>query len=141
MRAHIAEIVRRRVRHDARDRCGYCLSHQRNLLGPLEIEHIVPLARGGASDEDNLWLACARCNRYKGAQTEALDPVSGEVRPLYNPRAQRWGDHFQWDAGGAVIRGITEVGRATVAALRLNHEHAVAVRRNWIGAGWHPPED
>ena len=99
------------------------------------------MCRGGSSDEDNLWLACARCNRYKGGQLEALDPASGEVHPLYNPRSQRWRDHFQWDAGGAVVRGLTPVGRCTVVALQLNHEHTVAVRRNWIGAGWHPPEE
>lgn len=141
MGGYVPEAVRRRVRGDAKDRCGYCLSHQRYLLGPLEIEHLVPLVCGGSSDEDNLWLACARCNRYKSGQIKALDPVIGEVHPLYNPRSQRWRDHFEWDAGGALIRGITPVGRATVAALRLNHEHAVAVRRNWIGAGWHPPEE
>jgi hypothetical protein len=141
MRGYVPEAVRQRVRDDARARCGYCSSHQRHLLGPLEVDHIVPLCRGGSGDEDNLWLACARCNRYKGAQTEALDPVSGEVHPLYNPRTQRWRDHFQWTAGGALVRGLTKVGRATVVALRLNHDHAVAVRRNWMSAGWHPPED
>jgi hypothetical protein len=141
MRGYVPEVVRRRVRDDAGDRCGYCLSHQRYVLGPLEIEHLVPLVRGGSSDEDNLWLACARCNRFKGGQTEAPDPVTGQVHPLYNPRTQRWGEHFAWEAGGALIRGLTPTGRATVPALRLNHEHAVAVRRNWIGAGWHPPED
>jgi hypothetical protein len=139
MSGYVPEATRRRARKAAEDRCGYCLSHQRYLLGPLEIEHLVPLLRGGTDDEDNLWLACARCNRFKGAQVEARDPLTGEVGPLYNPRTQRWIDHFQWDAGGAMVRGLTPVGRATVEALRLNHEHAVAVRRNWIMAGWHPP--
>jgi hypothetical protein len=141
MGGYVSEAVRQRVRGAAKDRCGYCRSHQRYLLGPLEVEHLVPLVRGGSDDEENLWLACAPCNRFKGGQTEAPDPLGGQIHALYNPRTQRWREHFQWDMGGAIIRGVTPVGRATVVALRLNHENAVAVRRNWIAAGWHPPEE
>jgi hypothetical protein len=41
--------------------------------------------------------------------------------------------------GGALIEGITEVGRATVAALNMNHPDIVATRRLWLDVGWHPP--
>jgi hypothetical protein len=30
---------------------------------------------------------------------------------------------------------------ATVEALHLNNDLAVEVRRNWVLAGWHPPEE
>jgi hypothetical protein len=130
--------VRRRIRRDAGDRCGYCLCHQRYLFDLLELEHLTPLCHGGSNDEDNLWLACGRCNRGKGVQTAGLDPVTRESHPLYNPRRQRWQEHFQWD--GALIRGLTPVGRATVAALDLNDLHVVAVRRCWAEVGWHPPD-
>lgn len=111
------------------------------MLGPLEIEHLTPLACGGEDDENNLWLACARCNRFKAAQVAARDPHTGEVHTLFNPREQYWSQHFEWAEGGMIIQGTTPVGRATVEALRLNHEQSVAVRRNWIAAGWHPPSD
>ncbi len=139
MRGYISDAVRLRVREAAGDRCGYCLSHQRYVLGPHEVEHLVPLAAGGTDDEDNLWLACARCNRFKGAQTEANDPLTGEVHPLFNPRRQRWDAHFRWVLGGERVEGVTPLGRATIEALRMNHPHTVAIRRNWILAGWHPP--
>ena len=42
----ITVAVRRRVRKAARDRCGYCLSSQQYVMGTLEIEHIIPRARG-----------------------------------------------------------------------------------------------
>lgn len=103
------------------------------------MEHLIPLAAGGTDDEDNLWLACARCNRFKGAQVEARDAVTGEVHPLFDPRRQRWDEHFRWAFNGERVEGITPLGRATVEALRMNHEHTVAIRRNWILAGWHPP--
>jgi hypothetical protein len=107
----------------------------------MHIEHIVPLSHGGTSDETNLWLACAWCNSYKGDRTHALDPITGEEVPLFNPRAQRWLDHFQWSEDGTQIAGLTPTGRATVLALRLNNEFILAARRHWVLAGWHPPQE
>ena len=54
----ISEDIRARVRAAAGERCGYCLTRQRYAMQVLEIEHIVPKAKGGTDDEDNLWLAC-----------------------------------------------------------------------------------
>ena len=34
-------------------------------MAHLEIEHIIPLAKGGTDDESNLWLACPICNGHK----------------------------------------------------------------------------
>jgi len=109
-------------------------------MARLEIEHIVPLAKGGSDDEGNLWLACPLCNGHKSDRTAGRDPVSGAAVPLYNPRTQSWGEHFQWADGGLRVVGTTAVGRATVHALRLDDDpDAVEVRRHWIAAGWHPP--
>lgn len=105
----------------------------------MHIEHIIPLARGGASDEANLWLACAWCNSYKGDKTHAVDSETGELAPLFNPRTQRWPEHFSWSENGLHIVGLTPTGRATVQALRLNNEFIVAARRYWLQAGWQPP--
>lgn len=133
-----SEKIRGRVRTEAGDRCGYCLSRQELVFAPLEIEHIVPASRGGSDDEDNLWLACRMCNGYKGAQVEAYDPVTGSRQPLFNPRNQTWADHFRWSGDGTIIEGLTPCGRATALALRLNNILAVTVRRSWVQAGWHP---
>lgn len=119
----------------AGDRCGYCRSPQHLVLGPLEIEHLIPTARGGTDVESNLWLACRMCNNYKGTQIEALDPVTGQPSALYNPRTQQWNDHFIWSADGTVILGRTACGRATVIALQINNIIAVTVRRAWASAG------
>jgi hypothetical protein len=137
----ISETLRRRVREAARDRCGYCLSPQRFIMGTLEVEHLVPRAKGGSSKEDNLWLSCSLCNRYKGAQLSAIDPLTGNAAQLFNPRHDSWSDHFRWSTDGIRIEGLTPVGRATVEGLRLNNELSVEVRRNWVRAGWHPPKE
>jgi hypothetical protein len=108
-------------------------------MGLLEIEHIIPRAKGGSNDESNLWLSCSLCNRYKGSQVTGIDPQTNEAIALFNPRTHVWSEHFQWSLDGVYIVGITPTGRATVAALQLNNELAVEVRRNWMLAGWHPP--
>ena len=137
----ISDAARERVRARAGNRCGYCLSPQRYVLGPLEIDHISPQARGGSDDEDNLWLACRMCNGFKGTQTDAIDPATSERMKLFNPQQQRWNEHFTWSADGTRIIGLTGCGRATILALRLNNLIAVMVRREWVAAGWHPPAD
>lgn len=135
----LSERLRRSVRERAKNRCEYCLSHQDYIMGWLQVDHILPVAKGGANTADNLCLACELCNQYKWIQTEAIDPESQQTAPLYNPRLQPWAEHFRWDAAGVEIQGITAVGRATVLALQLNNPLALTVRRNWVRAGWHPP--
>ncbi len=141
-REYVAPELDRRVREAAKHRCGYCLSPQRLVMARLEIEHIIPVARGGTADESNLWLSCPLCNRFKGDRTAALDPESGEEIPLFNPRLQRWSEHFRWTVDGLRIVGLTSTGRATVAALHLADDpDAIEVRGFWVMAGWHPPRD
>ena len=65
--AQVPKALRRKVAEAARHRCGYCLTSQQVSGAQMHVEHIIPLARGGSSDEDNLWRACAWCNSYKGA--------------------------------------------------------------------------
>jgi len=138
---HIPASLRQRVAETARFRCGYCLTSQ-YIVGPLlEIDHIVPQARDGTHDEDNLFLACPMCNSHKADRLEAVDPESGMTVPLFSPRTERWDDHFEWVEEGTVIRGKTPKGRATIAALNMNHPDTVSARRLWVIAGWHPPAD
>lgn len=47
-------------------KCGASVSKEPNLL--LEIDHIVPVSKGGLTTEDNLQTLCWRCNRSKGAK-------------------------------------------------------------------------
>lgn len=111
-------------------------------MARLEVEHIVPLARGGTDDEENLWLACPICNGHKSDKTEAADPVTGATVLLFNPRMQSWWEHFAWTSDGLQITGRTPVGRATVIALHLADDpDAITVRSFWVLAGWHPPAE
>lgn len=44
--------------------CTYCGTRG----GQLQCDHIIPVARGGLHDDDNLTTACEPCNRSKGAK-------------------------------------------------------------------------
>lgn len=141
-RPYIPIEVERRVRVNARNRCGYCLSPQHLVMARLEIEHIIPLAKKGSNNESNLWLACPLCNRYKSDKTTGIDPETGETVLLFNPSTQIWSEHFRWTEDGIVIMGVTPIGRATVTALHLSDDpDALVVRSYWVQAGWHPPND
>jgi len=140
--SYIPVEVERRVHKAARNRCGYCLSPQHLLMTPLEIDHIIPTAKGGTDDESNLWLACSVCNRRESDKTTGVDLHTGEKLKLFNPRTQQWFEHFQWSADGSLVIGLTPVGRVTVAALHLSdNKRVIRVRRLWVSVGWHPPKD
>lgn len=49
-------------------KCGISTAEEANLL--LEIDHIVPLSKGGLSIEENLQTLCWRCNRTKGSKLD-----------------------------------------------------------------------
>ena len=55
----VPKATERRIRSQAEERCGYCLSSQKYVLGLLELEHILPQALGGTNREENIWLAQA----------------------------------------------------------------------------------
>ena len=46
--------------------CGNSIYKEPNLL--LEIDHIIPVAKGGCTEEKNLQTLCWKCNRSKGAK-------------------------------------------------------------------------
>ena len=137
---YIPVALRRIVFQDANRLCGYCLSSQEISGTRLVPDHIIPTAKGGLSERDNLWMACRRCNEHKGARTEAIDPITEEVVPLFNPRFEVWALHFVWNPAGTYIIGLTAIGRATIIALNMNDEAIVTARTNWARVGWHPPD-
>ncbi len=69
-----------------------------------------------------------------------LDPETSEEVPLFNPRADRWADHFAWDEDWRIV-GFTPVGRATVTALNLNHPRRVLIREAEEWFNLFPPDE
>jgi len=55
-------------------KCQYCGSTPPSVV--LEVDHIVPVARGGNNGTDNLVTACFTCNRGKAAESLSSVPQS-----------------------------------------------------------------
>jgi len=87
-KARIPARLRELIRAQSQYRCGYCRSAETVTGVSLEIEHLIPEAAGGSSDEKNLWLACVTCNKIKSDQTHARDPITDRRLRLFNPRTQ-----------------------------------------------------
>jgi 5-methylcytosine-specific restriction endonuclease McrA len=123
----MTETVRRSVRERAGHQCEYCQLHQNDSpLAALHIEHIRPRKHGGSDDVENLCLACIDCNLHKGPNLTGIDPTTGSITELFDPRRHRWSDHFEWSE--TMIVGTTAIGRTTIRVLDLNGEDRLDLR-------------
>jgi hypothetical protein len=110
MKAALEQQVRRR----ARGRCEYCRMPFA-YLATKEIDHVIARQHGGKATLDNLAVACSHCNAFKGPNVAGVDPETGKIVRLYNPRQDRWHRHFRYEGG--TLHGLTSEGRATVRTL------------------------
>lgn len=66
-RALMTSTLRERIKQRDHYTCRYCgasITNEPHLL--LEIDHIIPVSKGGMTTEDNLQTLCWKCNRSKG---------------------------------------------------------------------------
>jgi 5-methylcytosine-specific restriction endonuclease McrA len=114
-------VPRREVRFSrfnvyARDRgqCQYC--GRRFPRSDLNLDHVVPRSRGGASAWENVVCSCVGCNRTKGNRTPSeagMRLVRSPYRPQWTPfvvDTYRQRRHMDWlpfltvaDAGGESV--------------------------------------
>ncbi len=141
MSAYIPETLKTRIIQQDGRCCCYCQTKEENSGIPMTYDHIQPISKSGNTTFENVCLACRPCNEFKGSLTQAKDPLTGNISPLFNPRKQDWLEHFAWSNDGTKVEGMTAIGRATIAALRMNNSVIVAARLRWVESGWHPPEN
>jgi hypothetical protein len=98
-----------------------------------------PLSKGGLTLLYNLAFSCQCCNNHKYIAIQAIDPATGNMAALYNPRIDIWAEHFEWRDYFTEIIGISPSGRATVNRLQLNREGLINLRRLLVDVGLHPP--
>ena len=126
--------TRRFVRQRAQDRCEYCrLPQAAQPFVTFHIEHVRARVHGGSDDPENLCVACERCNAFKGTNLSGVDPKTGDLERLFDPRHQAWHEHFELRA--ALIVGLTATGRTTVSVLMVNEGRRVQLRAALIARG------
>lgn len=119
--------LRRLVYARARGCCEYCLIAEAHTLLAHQVDHVIAEKHGGLTSAENLALSCQQCNSHKGSDIASLDPETGDLTPLFNPREAGWDEVFALAEG--VIVTWTASGRATIALLRLNEPERVEERR------------
>ena len=136
MSGHVAAALRRLVAVRARHACEYCRIRESDTYYGCQVDHVISEKHGGPTVADNLAFACAFCNRFKGADIATLSSVTGQLTRLYHPRSDQWTDHFANNGGR--LRGLTEIGRATLDLLRVNADDRVLEREALIAEGRYP---
>ena len=102
-------ITREFVRKRAANRCEYChIPQEATPFISFHVEHVVARQHTQDDSRDNLALACDRCNAFKGANLTSIDPETGQVVSLFNPRIDKWSEHFRPEAGE--LFGLTPTG-------------------------------
>ena len=126
----IANLVRDR----AGNRCEYCqLGQADEPFARFHTEHIVPKQHGGGNETWNLALACNHCNFHKGTNLAGIDPETGAIVPLFNPRRDLRALHFEMR--GIYVAGRTATGRTTVRVLNMNATPRLELRTELRASG------
>ena len=140
----------------ARGACEYCLLPTE---GGFHIDHIIPPSwwleyanntlpqltpvpeRSGPDHLDNFAWCCPFCNGRKGQQL--THRIGGQLHRLFDPRTDRWPEHFIFIHEYLHIVGLTAVGQATVEALGINRAQPLygplAIRHLRRLRGQYPP--
>jgi HNH endonuclease len=105
------------------------------------VDHVIADKHGGQTVLDNLALSCTLCNRRKGSDIGSLDSETGSLVPLFNPRTQKWADHFILE--GAYIVGEERNFQRPFPRATGSHPpsraRAAAAPCGTRGQAWSPP--
>lgn len=135
-KTYISASLRRLVVERANHLCEYCLIHENDTYFGCEVDHIISEKHHGPTTEENLAYACLYCNRNKGSDIGSIIWETGEFRRFYNPRQDRWAEHFKLD--GAMLVPLTEIAQVTAQILELNHTDRIVERSEMQAQGIYP---
>lgn len=119
--------------------CEYCQILYDFSPDTFEIEHIISLFQDGTNELENLAFSCGGCNSNKHHKITGIDPILQEITALFNPRTDKWEQHFEWIDNFSFLQGITPIGRTTVETLKLNRVGLINLRKALVNYGVFPP--
>ena len=128
--------LRRQVVARAEGICEYCLIAEEDTFFGCEVDHIISEKHGGPTQEDNLGYACVFCNQAKGSDVGSIHWESGQFVRFFNPRTDRWADHFV--LAGNRIEGVTAIGAVTARILGFNSSERLLERQVLQGMNRYP---
>jgi hypothetical protein len=139
MTSYVSADLRRLVEDRAGHRCEYCLIRESDTYLGCQVDHIIAEKHGGETTAENLSLACTFCNRAKGSDIGSIAASTGELTRFFNPRSDRWSDHFQ--LSGNRIEPLTPVGEATERVFGFNTADRLVERESLQSIGFFPTDE
>jgi hypothetical protein len=115
---YISAELRRLVVLRAEGLCEYSLIAEGDTVYGCAVDHIISEKHGGPTLADNLAYACVFCNQAKASDVGSIHWESGDFIRFFNPRADRWRDHFALVGEG--IEPLTPIGTVTARILAFN---------------------
>src|SRR5882724_5185102 len=125
--------LRRLVSARASGRCEHCRLPLEFDDSPASVDHIIALKHHGPTIAENLAFACFHDNNFKGDNIAGLDPVDSSLTRLFNPRTDRWPEHFRFSRGEIIP--LTAIGRTTLYVANMNAPVRVMGRRLLMATG------
>ena len=139
MSSYVGVELRRLVIVRAKRVCEYCLIHEDDTFFGCEVDHVISEKHGGLTEAENLAFACFNCNRRKGSDVGSITSITREFVRLFNPRTDRWADHFFLDE--VMINGKTDNGDVTARLLGFNDIDRTIERSALRDVGRYPTRD
>ena len=136
MSSYVSAALRRLIAARADYLCEYCLIHEDDTVFGCEVDHIISEKHGAATDTENLAYACAFCNRAKGSDIGSIVPRTGHFVRFFNPRIDRWAEHFTLDR--MTIVAISDIGEVTARILDFNNSDRLLERQTLGEVGRYP---
>ncbi|MFQ5636486.1 MAG: HNH endonuclease [bacterium] len=135
MSERITDSLRNEIENRAGSRCEYCRLPQQLRVVRFPVDHIIAIKHSGKTEESNLALACSSCNLHKGSDITSIDPNTGKIVTLFNPRINKWEEHFYLDIQSGRIEGKTPEGRVTTRLLQFNTTERIQERTSLLEIG------
>jgi len=122
------------VRQRAERLCEYWLLHEDDGIHAFHVDHVISAKHDGPTEAHNLAFCCPFCNRAKGSNIGGN--LGGMLVRLFNPRIDRWAEHFWLEAECVIARSA--IGEVTIRVPGLNDPHRLALRSELTSAGRFP---
>jgi hypothetical protein len=135
--SYVSVDLRRLVAQRAGWMCEYCLIAEEDTYLGCQVDHIISEKHGGPTLAENLAWACVFCNRGKGADLASLT-ASGRLERFFNPRQDRWAEHFHLQ--DARIEAASPIGEVTIKVLQFNSPERILERAVLMDLGLYPSE-
>ena len=96
---HEIRFTRKNIFFRDKNRCQYCGG--RFSTSDLNLDHVVPLSRGGKSNWENVVCCCVRCNSRKGGvlpNQAGMQLIRVPLRPRWHPFVKLSFSHSRYES-------------------------------------------